>query len=497
MTAVDELRKALPYAEAWGAASRSLAFRRIAELLIRARGTSDMDLRVQALATLERLRPQVSPVARRDAARLAAEHWPDRTMLWLLRHEPPEIIAGLAARVELPAAEWRALAAELPAPTRALVADRVGPALAPPVHPAVEDGAQRLDELRERLRPVELLPAAPLPAETQLAALAGDWRWECDERGRLTFIDGSAPAIGETPSLFDFEGADAIWPAFVRRAPFRDVEVATADVRWAIAAVPFFDRGSGGFLGYRGTAARRTPAGLFGTAASADSLAKVAHEVRSPLNAIMGFAQMIESETLGAAPEPYRRRAGAILDNAHRLLGALDDLTDAARLDRGHWPVAPEPVDAGLLLERIAERHRALGAARGIGVAATAAPGVPPALADPRSLDRAVKRLLAAVVAVAESGETLLLGVQRAGADVRLFLTRPGSLDDLSPEQLYETADAAREGATAPLLGLGFGLRLVRQLVEAMGGSFAIEPHRFTLTLPGAGNDEQPVAKSR
>jgi signal transduction histidine kinase len=495
MTAVDELRKALPYAEAWGAASRSLAFRRIAELLIRARGTADMDLRVHALATLERLRPLVSPAARRDVARLAAEHWPDRTMLWLLRHEPPEVIAGLAAQVELPDTEWQALAAELPAPTRALVA-RVQSAIAAPVHPAVEDGAERLDELRERLRPAEVPPVAALPAGAQLAALAGDWRWECDARGRLTFIDGGGPGTRIT-SLFEFDGADAIWPAFVRQAPFRDVEVSGADVGWRLAGVPFFDRGSGRFLGYRGTAARVAPAGLFGTAASADALAKVAHEVRSPLNAIMGFAQMIESETLGAAPEPYRRRAGAILDNAHRLLGALDDLTDAARLDRGHWPVAPEPVDAALLVERIAERHRALGAARAVGVAATSAPGVPPALADPRSLDRALKRLLAAVLAVAESGETLLLGAQRAGADVRLFLTRPGSLDDLSSEQLYETADAARDGATAPLLGLGFGLRLVRQLAEAMGGSFAIEPHRFTLTLPAARNDEQPVAKSR
>lgn len=497
MTGVDELRKALPYAEAWGAASRSLAFRRIAELLIRARGTSDLDLRVQALATLERLRPQVSPAARRDVARLAADHWPDRTMLWLLRHEPVEVIADLAARIDLPESEWQALAAELPAPARALVAGRIGPALAAPAHPAVEDGAQRLDELCQQLRLEDVAPAAPVSADAQLAALAGDWRWECDARGRLTFIDGRAPSLGAAGTLFDFDGADAVWPAFVRRAPFRDVEVSGAEVRWVLAGVPFFERGSGRFLGYRGAATRRAPAGLFGSGASADSLAKVAHEVRSPLNAIMGFAQMIESETLGAAPEAYRRRAGAILDNAHRLLGALDDLTDAARLDGGHWPVTPEPVDAALLVERIAERHRAIGAARGVGVAATISPGVPPVLADPRSLDRAAKRLLAAVLAVAESGETLLLGVQRAGAEVRLFVTRPAAIDDLSPQQVYETADAAREGATAPLLGLGFGLRLVRQLAEAMGGSFAIEPHRLTLTLPAAGTDEQPVAKSR
>ena len=492
MSAYDELRKALPYAEAWGAASRSLAFRRIAELLIRARGTTDIELRVQALAMLERLRPHVSAEARRDVVRLATEHWPDPSMLWLSRYEPPDSLAELAARAKLHRADWRALAAELPAPTRAMIADRLEPSPPPPpIQPSVEVGAQRIDELRALIRG-EAADKAPSP-EAQLAELAGDWRWECDARGVVTCSEG-AVAPGTVGSLFDLPEADVIWAAFARRAPFRGIDVRLGESGWTLAGVPFFDRGTGRFLGYRGTAVRAR-SGLFGSAASSDALAKLAHEVRSPLNAIMGFAQMIESETLGAAPEPYRRRAGAILDNAQRLLGALDDLTDAARLDRGHWPVAPQPVVVGALIERIAERFRPLGVSRGVAIATTIAPGLPEGLADPSALDRAVKRLLAAVVAIAEGGEALLLGAQRAGGDVRLFLTRPSALDELSEADLFETANVARDGASAPLLGLGFGLRLVRRLLEAMGGRLEIEPLRFTLIVPAAGTGEQPVAK--
>lgn len=477
----DELRRSLPHADGWGAASRSLAFRRIAELLIEAEGGDDVDLRIEALATLERLRPHVSAKARAEAARLATRRWPDRAMLWLFRQEPVEVIAELAAKVHRDPASWRSVAAELPAAVHALFE-----APPPPMHPSIADGAAAIGRLHDRLNP----PADPPPAAAIDAELAGDWRWECDAQGSFGFVDGiDAPAA----SLLDLDGADGLWDAFARRRPFRDVAVDAGGQGWSIAGVPFFDRGTGRFLGYRGTAMRRGAA-LFGGGASAETLAKLAHEVRSPLNAIMGFAQMIESETLGAAPEPYRHRAGAILDNAQRLLGALDDLTDSARLDGGHWPIDPAAVDLGALVDRAADRFRPLAEARGVVLAAGAAPGLPAAHADLRSLDRAVKRLLAAVLAVAEPGEALLLGAQRAGADVRLFLTRPAALDELTAEALLDAVDVAAEGTTAPLLGLGFGLRLVRRLVEVMGGGFAIEPQRFTLTLPAA--NEQPVAKA-
>lgn len=487
MATDDELRRALPYAEAWGTASRTLAFRRIAELLIRARGADDAQLRVAALATLERLRPEASAAARHEAIALAARHWPDASMLWLFRHETPSDLAPLAAATRLSEADWRTLASELPDETRAALAGTIAKTASG--HPAIEEGARHVDALINRLRgDANAAPVAPV-------ALAGDWRWECDAQGRFAYLEGVAP-VASGDSLFDLGGADAAWPAFARRAAFRGVRVETGAGGCLLAGVPFFERGDGRFLGYRGTAHRLPVAGLFGTGASSESLAKVAHEVRSPLNAIMGFAQMIESETLGPAAEAYRERAGAILDNAQRLLAALDDLTDAARLDRGHWPVDPAAVDAGALADRIVERHRPLAASRGVSLAVTVAPGLPPALADERSLDRAVKRLLAAVIAVAESGETLLLGVQRAGADIRLFLTRPSALDELTADRLLDTASVAGEGGGAPLLGLGFGLRLVRQLAEAMSGSFAIEPQRFTLTLPGADAGEQAVANA-
>jgi len=333
-------------------------------------------------------------------------------------------------------------------------------------------------------------PALAGTVDARLAMLAGDGRWECDAVGTLILVDGAAPfEIGD--DLLAAGDGETLWSAFIRRTAFADVPVGTGDARWRLNGVPFFEAATGRFAGYRGVALR---AGRTEAAMPGDTLAKVAHEVRSPLNAIMGFAQMIEGETLGPVADRHRRLAAVILDNATRLLGALDDLIDAARLDQGQWWMEHVSVEAGPLVRRMAARHRPAAAARGAALAETLPDGLPLLAGDPRSLERALDRLLAALVAASVPGEALLVGGQAAPDGVRLFVTRPGALEDLSADRLMTATPAEERGLSgAPLLGLGFGLRLVRRLVEAMGGRFDIEPHRFAIVVPAAG--EQGVAK--
>ena len=71
------------------------------------------------------------------------------------------------------------------------------------------------------------------------------------------------------------------------------------------------------------------------------------------------------------------------------------------------------------------------------------------------------------------------------GDSVRIFLSRPAALAGRDAEALYDPASAGfAAGLEAPALGLGFGLRLVRQLASALGGQFEIEDSLFMLTLP-------------
>src|SRR6185436_10674774 len=173
---------------------------------------------------------------------------------------------------------------------------------------------------------------------------------------------------------------------FEKRAPFRDARFAVAGEGpasgdWRISGIPFFDPRTGAFLGYRGTArrprldeiataAREAAPGLFGTQFPAESLRQLIHELRTPLNAIIGFAEMIEGQYLGPAASGYRDNASEIAGQARNLLGAVDDLDTAARLETRRFEVEDSRIDAASLFARLNEAYGRLAEERGATLAA-------------------------------------------------------------------------------------------------------------------------------
>ena len=96
-----------------------------------------------------------------------------------------------------------------------------------------------------------------------------------------------------------------------------------------------------------------------------DSLRELVHEIKTPLNAIMGFAEIIEGQYLGPADRGYRERAAEIGRQARLLLTAIDDLDFAAKVHSAKG-AARERVDLGALVDRAAAELRDIAAKRGI-----------------------------------------------------------------------------------------------------------------------------------
>src|SRR6185503_6255009 len=115
----------------------------------------------------------------------------------------------------------------------------------------------------------------------------------------------------------------AVVRAFAQRAPFADADLAIAGDgavagQWKISGVPAFDPADGRFAGYRGLALR--DAGEEGVALDVtlgtlelppdgDSLRELVHEIKTPLSAIIGFAEIMDGQYLGPAGRRYRDRA--------------------------------------------------------------------------------------------------------------------------------------------------------------------------------------------
>lgn len=343
-----------------------------------------------------------------------------------------------------------------------------------------------------------MTPAEPAePAATQ-------FRFETDVAGRIRWVDGveRTPLVGlsiaERRRSPNVDGVAA--GAFRRRSPFRDARLevdggSPVAGSWRIAGTPRFDPATGRFTGYRGTA-RRPRADESAAPRGADSLRQLMHELRTPANAISGFAEFIDAELLGPVPDPYRARARSIRDEAAGLAAAIDDLDTAARIESRALDLKPTTVAMAPVVARLIGELAPLARLRGAAVALDPV-GDPLVRADDRAVERLVGRLIAAVLAVARPGERLRLRLKTKGSGtVVLHLDRPQALSQLTDEALFGLdADTASDEDGAPLLGTGFALRLVRNLAAELGGALLVGSDRLTLRLPGALDREVQAAR--
>jgi signal transduction histidine kinase len=262
--------------------------------------------------------------------------------------------------------------------------------------------------------------------------------------------------------------AEDVERAFAVRAPFRDSALNLSGEgpvagQWKISGIPAFDPTDGRFAGYRGIALRETPAGqpavVTGPEPLADpnSLRELVHELKTPLNAIMGFAEIIDGEYLGPADRSYRTRAAEIVAQARLLLSAIDDLDFAAKLqaDRGRGGTG---TDLALLLEQVAAgmRQGASGDAPSLVVRVETSRrrcALEPALAE-----RLVTRFCAALIGSAGDREQVELHLDSRQGQCLLWARQP--------------ADPS------------LSLRLVAGLARIAGGDLASEDGRITLVLP-------------
>ena len=340
--------------------------------------------------------------------------------------------------------------------------------------------------------------AAPAPAEIT----EGAFRFETARDGLIRWVDGMprGPLIGETiaePATGRY-GVDAQAPgAFRRRAPFRGARLTVAgdgpaSGEWRIAGVPVFAPDDGRFLGYRGSARRphaheraggdeqapsMPPSGPRG-----DSMRQLVHELRTPINAIGGFAEMIRRQLRGPVSEGYRERAATIAADAGRLLATVDDIDLSARIDAGRLALQRTEIDVAALLRAVIET---------IGSDAAAAALVlddhlPPVAGDVTAIHRMIARLATTLLSLADDGERIAITAGAHDGDVVIAFTRPARLRDLPADTLFDPGyDPAGDDGDAPLLGLGFSLHLVRRVARAAGGAIDVDEHAIRLRLPG------------
>jgi signal transduction histidine kinase len=346
--------------------------------------------------------------------------------------------------------------------------------------------------------PVEPL-VAPSPV-VDLAVLLADWYWETDRNGMFVFAgqnkSESRLPVGALPSLKgqylldwldDSLHLNKVEMALRRRTSFHQAQFRVEDGSfagdWQLSAVAAFDPTSGVFLGHRGVAQRQLPPVQQSFTDVPDALATAAHETRTPLNAIMGFAQMIEAQPFGPVSPAYTAQADAILDASTRLLRALDDVSESSRLDRGITAMRDHGFNLEAMLEDLLRHLQQNADRRHVRFVLRSTAGVPNMWSDRDIVERCVGRLAVAMLSVAGAGESISVSVRDAANDhVSIAFSRPVRLRDVLDADLMKPVQSTEQDQ--PRLHIGFALRLVERLAAVVGGRLALGANTIELLLP-------------
>lgn len=406
-----------------------------------------------------------------------------------------------------PAAPAEATMAEVhPVAPPTAPASPFAPVAPPEPRPVPEGGFQiadvvaRIDAFQRQRGPV----APPVMVAQNDADPAESFRFDTDAAGIIRAVDGVARGalVGVSMALGAPQGVvrvDAVMNgAFRQRQRFGGARLdvgglSDAAGAWRVAGTPQFDATSGRFTGYAAIARRPRSdeeAAQPARSAASDSLRQLVHELRTPTNAIAGFAELIEAQLLGPVTPVYRDHALTIRDSAMRLLGAIEDLDTAARIEGRALELRAGPVPVEAMIKRIAGDLAPLAELRGTGF------DIHPmddhaAFADDRAMERLLSRLLSALTAAATAGERIDIAEAPAPAgQVAICFARPQALGSGGEEALFSLDEDVGDAEGMPLLGTGFALRLARNLARELGGELIFGDHLLTLRLPAALDDQ-------
>ncbi len=351
-----------------------------------------------------------------------------------------------------------------------------------------------IDSARER----DLSPRLPLgEAEPASARRSSGFGFSTDAAGRIEWAESEVASMVTgirlvTPrTIVDDAGQNRLERAFGYRQPIIQAARTLAGAPaiagdWIVDAQPRFTD-DGHFTGYVGRF--RRPAGTLDdgmspAAREADRIRQLLHELRTPVTAVQGYAEVIQQQLFGPAPHEYRALAAAIAADAARILAGFEELDRLSRLEGGAITMEPGDTDLASLAQRTAQQLAQVLKPRmaGIEIAVNSPAPVHVGL-DPEEAELLVWRFMATLGGGCGAGETLRAVLEISESEAHLVCDLPRQLQG---EDDIFTAEAKPIGTSinAGVFGAGFALRVARAEARGAGGDLTRTGEQMRLTIP-------------
>ncbi len=199
-------------------------------------------------------------------------------------------------------------------------------------------------------------------------------------------------------------------------------------------------------------------------------VANVSYELRTPLNTIIGFAEIITNQYFGELNRRQLEYARGILDSSHHLLLLVNDILDLATIESGHIVLEREPFDLHATFVTVLSLTRDQARRQDLTIEFECPADVGWLDADERRIKQVLFNLMSNAMKFTSPGGTIGLGAARGANEIVLWVSDTGVGIPLKErERVFQRFYKTRAGTHHA--GAGLGLSLVRSFIELHGGS--------------------------
>ncbi len=225
--------------------------------------------------------------------------------------------------------------------------------------------------------------------------------------------------------------------------------------------------------------------------AKSQFLSHMNHELRTPMNAILGFSELIARKSFGGNIDKYAEYAEIIHDSGQQLLGLINDVIDLAKIEGGKLYLRESEISLANLLAEEFENNVAKAEEAQLSFVKTLEHGLPPVRVDERGIRQIVSNLVSNALKYTAPGGCVTV-FAHCEPDGRIAFGVEDTGIGIAPEdqlEVFERFGRGRHDVTTADRGTGLGLAVVKGFTDAHDGDVALESEpgvgtRVTVYLP-------------
>jgi signal transduction histidine kinase len=227
-------------------------------------------------------------------------------------------------------------------------------------------------------------------------------------------------------------------------------------------------------------------------------IARISHELRTPLGALLGMAEMLQQNVYGELTPPQLDIVQRIIGNAQELKQVFAELLDQSQIESGQLRLKEKHFSPQALAKKVHSNYLAMALQKGLSMWLEEAPDLPQALiGDAARTEQILSNLVVNAIKFTKRGG-VTIRVFKSDATHWVMQVKDTGIGIASEDQdrIFEPFRQADEGTSRKYGGVGLGLAIVQQLVQAMQGSIHVESKpgqgsTFTVYLPIRESEDQ------